>query len=77
MASKPGISERPTEAFLVEWLDALGNWKKLGLFMARRAIPMIAFPRVRTIYIYIYIYIFIFNRPLTRVCVVYVVKEVT
>ena len=48
-------------------------------FMARRAIPMIAFPRVRTIYIYIYIilYIFIFNRPLTRVCVVYVVKEVT
>ena len=41
--------------------------------MARRAIPMIAFPRVRTIYIYI----FIFNRPLTRVCVVYVVKEVT
>ena len=33
MASKPGISERPTEAFLVEWLDALGNWKKLGLFL--------------------------------------------
>ena len=24
-------------------------------FMARRAIPMIAFPRVRTIYIYIYL----------------------
>ena len=37
--------------------------------MARRAIPMIAFPRVRCM--------FIFNRPLTRVCVVYVVKEVT
>ena len=34
---------------------------------ARRAIPMIAFPRVRTIYIV---------SP-TRVCVVYVVKEVT
>ena len=26
---------------------------KNKLFMARRAIPMIAFPRVRTIYIYI------------------------
>ena len=23
MTSKPGISERPTEAYLVEWLDAL------------------------------------------------------
>ena len=42
--------------------------------MARRAIPMIAFPRVRTIYIYIYIYMFV---SLARVCVVYVVKEVT
>ena len=29
----------------------------ITFFMARRAIPMIAFPRVRTIYIYIYIYI--------------------
>ena len=37
--------------------------------MARRAIPMIAFHGVESIYI--------FNRPLTRVCVVYVVKEVT
>ena len=35
--------------------------------MARRAIPMIAFPRVRTIFLV----------SLTRVCVVYVVKEVT
>ena len=33
MASKPGISERLTEAYLVEWLDALGDWKKLGLFL--------------------------------------------
>ena len=41
--------------------------------MARRAIPMIAFPRVRTIYIYIYICLW----PLTQLCVVYVVKEVT
>ena len=57
-----------------------GDWKlkKGGVIMARRAIPMIAFPRVRTIYIYYnYIYIILFNRPLTRVCVVYVVKEVT
>ena len=42
--------------------------------MARRAIPMIAFPRVRCMFIYIYIYMFV--SP-TRVCVVYVVKEVT
>ena len=27
------------------------------IFMARRAIPMIAFPRVRTIYIYIYMFV--------------------
>ena len=33
MTSKPGISERPTEAFLVEWLDALGNWKRFGIFL--------------------------------------------
>ena len=46
----------------------------LHLVMARRAIPMIAFPRVRTIYIIIYIYILV--SP-TQVCVVYVVKEVT
>ena len=36
--------------------------------MARRAIPMIAFPWVRTIYIFLC--------PLVRVCVVYVLKEV-
>ena len=36
--------------------------------MACRAIPMIAFPRVQTIYMFV---------PLTRICVVYVVKEVT
>ena len=42
--------------------------------MARRAIPMIAFPRVRCMFIYIYIYMFV--SP-TRVWVVYVVKEVT
>ena len=42
--------------------------------MARRAIPMIAFPRIRCMFIYIYIYMFV--SP-TRVCVVYVVKEVT
>ena len=55
------------------------------IFMARRAIPMIAFPRVRCMFIYIYtciyiyiiyIYIYMFV-SLTRVCVVYVVKEVT
>ena len=55
--------------------------------MARRAIPMIAFQRVRTIYIlyiYIYIYIYIYQErgscapdiyilvSLARVCVVYV-----
>ena len=45
-----------------------------SVFMARRGIPMIAFPRVRTIYMYIYIYILV---SLTQVCVVYVVKEVT
>ena len=33
MTSKPGISERPTQAFLVEWLDALGNWKRFGIFL--------------------------------------------
>ena len=44
------------------------------LFMARRAIPMNAFPRVRCMFIYIYIYMFV--SP-TRVWVVYVVKEVT
>ena len=44
--------------------------------MARRAIPMIAFPRVRCMFIYIvYIYIYILV-SLIRVCVVYVVKEV-
>ena len=47
--------------------------------MARRAIPMIAFPRVQCMFIYNFIIykLYIFNRPLTRVCVVYVVKEVT
>ena len=45
--------------------------------MARRAIPMIAFPRVRTIYIYIILYIIYILVSPTRVCVVYVVKEVT
>ena len=33
MTIKPGISERPTEAYLVEWLDALGDWKRFGLFL--------------------------------------------
>ena len=42
----------------------------VDVFMAHRAISMIAFPRVRTIYIYIPV------SP-TRACVVYVVKEVT
>ena len=42
--------------------------------MARRAIPMIAFPRVRCMFIYNYIiYILV---SLARLCVVYVVKEV-
>ena len=47
--------------------------------MARRDIPMIAFPRVRTIYIYIYIiiYIYVCLCPLAQVCIVYVVTEVT
>ena len=44
--------------------------------MARRAIPMIAFPRVRCMFIYNIIYIYMFVSP-TRVWVVYVVKEVT
>ena len=47
-------------------------YQELLIIMARRAIPTIAFPRVRTIYIYIYIYICLC--PLARVCVVYVVK---
>ena len=41
-----------------------------SLFMARRAIPIIAFPQVRCMFIYMFV------SP-TRVCVVYVVKEVT
>ena len=41
------------------------------VFMARRAIPMIAFHGVESIY-----YNYIFLRPLARVCVVYIVKEV-
>ena len=40
--------------------------------MARRAIPMIAFHGVYCIYIYICMFV-----SLTRLCVVYVVKEVT
>ena len=55
------------------------NHNRSALVMAYRAIPMIAFPRVRTIYVYIYIYnlyIYILVSP-TRVCVVYVVKKVT
>ena len=43
-----------------------------GFFMARRAIPMIAFPGF-DVCLYIYIYILV---SLTRVCVVYIVKEV-
>ena len=43
--------------------------------MARRAIPIIAFPRVRTIYIII-LYLYVCVLELARVCVVYVVKEV-
>ena len=43
--------------------------KRILIFMAHRAIPMIAFPQVRTIYICLW--------PHTRICVVYVVKEVT
>ena len=43
--------------------------------MARRAIPMIALPRVRTIYIYIIKLIMFVS--LARVCIIYVVKEVT
>ena len=39
--------------------------------MARRAIPMIAFHGVESIYIYIYMFV-----SLARLCVVYVVKEV-
>ena len=42
-----------------------------AIFMARRAIPIIAFHGVESIYIYIYILV-----SLARVCVVYVVKEV-
>ena len=40
--------------------------------MARRAIPIIAFPRVRCMFIYIYIY-----SCVTYASIVYVVKEVT
>ena len=42
---------------------------RVAFLWARRAIPMIAFPRVQTIYIYVCGHL--------RVCVVYVVKEVT
>ena len=42
------------------------------IFMAHRAISMIAFPRVQCMFIYIYMFV----SP-TRVCVAYVVKEVT
>ena len=48
----------------------------IHIVMACRAIPMIAFPRVRTIYLFIYLFIFIFLCLLTRVYIVYVVKEV-
>ena len=41
------------------------------LVMARRAIPIIAFHGVESIYIYIYMFV-----SLARLCVVYVVKEV-
>ena len=34
--------------------------RQVFVFMARRAIPMIAFPRVRCMFIYIYIYIYMF-----------------
>ena len=44
---------------------------KLSVFMARRAIPTIAFPRILCMFIYLYILV-----SLARVCVVYVVKEV-
>ena len=43
------------------------------IFMAHRAIPIIAFHGVESIYIYIYIYMFV---SLARLCIVYVVKEV-
>ena len=56
------------------WLTGLSEFNLPDFFMARRAIPMIAFPRVRTIYIYIFFLNFLVS--LTRVCVVYVVKEV-
>ena len=51
------------------------------IFMAHSAIPIIAFHGVEYIYIYIYIYIHVYIYiimfvSLTRVCVVYVVKEV-
>ena len=42
---------------------------KFVVYMACRAILMIAFPWVRTIYIYIFLC------PLEQVCIVYVVKE--
>ena len=42
--------------------------------MARRAIPIIAFPRVRCMFIYIYIYIY---SCVTYTSIVYVVKKVT
>ena len=42
--------------------------------MAREAIPIIAYPWVRTIYIYNYVCMFV---SFAQVCIVYVVKEVT
>ena len=46
------------------------------LSMAHKAIPMIAFPRVRCMFIYMYIYIYMFV-SIMWVCIVYIVKEVT
>ena len=58
---------------LARVLPPLGNLVAQKYFYGPlRAIPMIVFPRVRCMFIYIYILV-----SLTRVRVVYVVKEVT
>ena len=54
--------------------ETIAGHSKPNIFMAGRAIPMIAFLWVQTIYnMYMYT---IFLCPLVRVCVIYVVEEV-
>ena len=56
-----------THVHVPNFIDFLADWQVIeskrlmlqeSVFIARRAIPMIAFPRVRCMFIYIYIYIY-------------------